>query len=361
MSAHHLHERYGKGRKQPDARAGAVVLSMFVAATTVFMSSATAQQNPVVGLAYDASTQVAVPIPPYERGLQTATAEFWFKVSKQGLTLEGAIFDRSGNLVFCDATGRRVLRVTPDKQLSTVVTLDGLAPGGLAFHPDGRLFIAALNIPNKRGAVFAVNMDGSGLHAIIPAAAGYMPNDLVFEARGGFYFSDFKGTATDPTGGVYYTAPDMKSIKSVLPHLAMANGLALRPDGKALWTTEFGGSLLHRIELEDATTIAPVGSGIVYHFVGHGPDSMRADTDGNVYVAMYGQGRVLAFNRKGIPIGQVLLRDPDNGHNLASTSLAIRPDSNDLFIVASDGDGGEGATIFHSQAFARGLSPASSK
>jgi len=30
---------------------------------------------------------------------------------------------------------------------------------------------------------------------------------------------------------------------------------------------------------------------------------MRADADGNVYVAIYGQGRVLAFNRNGIPIG----------------------------------------------------------
>ena len=31
---------------------------------------------------------------------------------------------------------------------------------------------------------------------------------------------------------------------------------------------------------------------IAYHFTGPAPDSMRADSDGNLYVAMYGQGRV---------------------------------------------------------------------
>jgi len=113
---------------------------------------------------------------------------------------------------------------------------------------------------------------------------------LVFDARGGFYFTDFKGNATEPEGGVYYVAPDLIRVTTVLPHLAMANGLALSPDGKQLWVTEFGRNLLHRMELADATTIAPIGSAIAYPFTGPAPDSLRADADGNAYVAIYGQG-----------------------------------------------------------------------
>ncbi|SCU76921.1 Lactonase drp35 [Cupriavidus necator] len=336
-----------------------IAIAWLVAGTCLAMGASA--QPRVSGLSYDAQTRGPVPIPPSERGLQTVVATPWFKASEEGRVLEGAIFDRSGNLLFCDVTGRRVLRLTPDKQLSVVATLDALSPGGLALHKDGRLFIAALDLALGKGSIVAVRLDGTGMQTILAPEAGYMPNDLVFDARGGFYFTDFKGNANEPWGGVYYAAPDLATIKPVLPNLAMANGVALSPDGKQLWATEFGRNLLHRIDLADATTIAPIGSAIAYHFTGPAPDSMRADADGNVYVAIYGQGRVLAFNRNGIPIGQVLLPGREQGHNLQSTSLAIRPDSNDLYMVTSDGQGGQGATVFHATAFARGLPPAAAR
>lgn len=105
--------------------------------------------------------------------------------------------------------------------------------------------------------------------------------------------------------------------------------------------------------------LAGLGSAIAYHFTGPAHDSMRADADGNLYVAIYGQGRVLAFNRNGIPIGQVLLPGREQGHHLQSTSMAIRPGTNDLYIVASDGSGGQGATIFHAKVFAEASRPLS--
>lgn len=319
--------------------------------------AASAQQLLSEQLTYDEQTQGPVPIPPSERAVPSVVATPWVQVSTDGIVLEGAIFDQSGTMYFCDVSGRRVMRLTPDRQLSTVVTLDRLSPGGLAFHRDGRLFVAALDIPNEVGALMAVNLDGSGLETIIPPEAGFMPNDLVFDAQGGFYFTDFKGTATVPKGGVYYTAPDLETITPVLPNLAMANGVALGPDGKTLWATEFGRNLLHRIELADATTIAPIGSAVAYHFTGPAPDSMRADADGNLYVAIYGQGRILVLNRNGIPIGQVLLPGRELGRNLQTTSMAIRPGTNDLYAVTSDGTGGQGATIVHAKVFARALRP----
>lgn len=135
----------------------------------------------------------------------------------------------------------------------------------------------------------------------------------------------------------------------------MANGVALGPDGKELWATEFSKNLLHRVELADATTATPFGTAVAYHFTSPAPDSMRAGADGNLYVAIYGQSRVLAFNGNGIPTGQVLLPGREEGHNLRSTSMAIRPGTDDLYIVTSDGDGGQGATIFRARAFAKAL------
>ena len=106
---------------------------------------------------------------------------------------------------------------------------------------------------------------------------GLSTNNLVFDKRGRFYFTDFRGTSTDPRGGVYYVSPNFKTITAVLPHLSEANGVALSPDGKRLWATEFGRNLLHRIDLETATKAAVIGTAIPYHFTGAAPGSMRMD------------------------------------------------------------------------------------
>src|SRR5947209_3851380 len=80
------------------------------------------------GLQYDSQTRGPVPIPPSERNLQTAVAQPWFKVSEKPMVLEGPSFDRAGNLLFSDVYGGRVLRLTPDKKLSTVFSKEGLGP-----------------------------------------------------------------------------------------------------------------------------------------------------------------------------------------------------------------------------------------
>jgi lactonase len=319
------------------------------------MAAHTQQDGAAIALRYDSHTRGPVPIPPSERSLQTVVAEPWFRVSDKKMVLEGPAFDRDGNLLFCNVSGSSVLRLTPDKHLYVVVNEKQVSPGGIAIYKDGRIFVAAINLVERTGDIVAVNPDGSDRQTIVPLDAGYMPNGLVFDRDGGLYFTDFRGTSTDPKGGVYYISPDLKTTTRVLLHLAMANGVALSPNGKVLWVTESGRNLLHRVELLNATTVAPVGSTIPYHFIGPLPDSMRVDSDGNVYVAMYGQGRVLAFNRNGIPIGQVLLPGRDDGHNLESTNMAIKPGTNDLYIVTTDAEGGEGSTIFHAKTFATAL------
>ena len=84
---------------------------------------------------------------------------------------------------------------------------------------------------------------------------------------------------------------------------------------------------------------------------------MRVDKDGNVYVAIVGQGRVLVFNPAGLPIGQILLPGRDKGLNLRSTSLALHPDAKEIRIVAGNTQeaASKDAAIFTAPAFANGL------
>lgn len=305
-------------------------------------------------LTYTPELQNPVPIPPAEKGLQTVTAEQWFKVSDKGLQLEGAAFDRQGNLNFVDVFGGQVWKLTPDRKLTALLPENKLGSAGIAIHKDGRIFVAGLGNFKDTGSVFAIRPDGSGMETIIPASAGYLVDDLVFDARGGFYFTDFHGTSTNRTGGLFYVAPDMKTITPILPHLAVANGVALSPDGKTLWTNEHSAGLLHKIALTGPTEIAPFGTSVPYYFIGPAPDSMRVDADGNLYVAIYEQGKVMVFNKAGLPIGQILIPGRERGHNLRSTSMAFKPGTNELYILSSDGPGGEGCAIYKVAGFAKG-------
>ncbi|EMG2023413.1 GrpB family protein [Klebsiella pneumoniae] len=248
------------------------------------------------------------------------------------------------------ATGR-VFKLTPERQLSIILKENSFGASGLAVHKDGRIFIASVG-DMQRGSIRAIEPNGTREQMIVAPDTGFLVNDLVFDNQGGFYFTDSRGNSADPQGGVFYVSPNVGSIHAILPGLAVGNGIAIDPAGSQIWATEHAKNRLHRVRLSDATTVAPFGSVVTYQFTGPAPDGARVDSEGNVYVAISGQGRVMVFNRNGLPIGQIVLPDRDKGRNLKSTSLAIRPGHRELFIVANSGTEPGGAMIFRSGAFA---------
>lgn len=328
---------------------GALGLALMLATPPLHAQDAA---DKLPSLTIPAALQSVVPLPVSEADLPTVEAVEYFKVSDEALQLECPIFAPNGDLLFCEVFGGRVYRLTPDKTLSTILPENELRPAGLEVHRNGRVYIAELGDFASRGSVVSMAPDGTDLVPIVPRDAGFLPDDLVFDKNGGFYFTDFKGGSSRPDGGVYYVGPDGGKPVLVLPNLRIANGVGLSPDGNTLWVTELAGGRLHRVSLADATTVAPFGSLVVYTFTGAGPDSLRVDSAGNVYVAMYGQGRILAFNPLGFPIGQYVLPGRDQGHNLRSTSMAIRPGTDEMLILTNDWDKGQGSTIFAVKALA---------
>jgi len=316
--------------------------------------------SPGSTLSYTAATRGLVPLPMAECDLPSAVAEPYFKVSDGQAGLEGPAFDRQGNLLFVDVYGSRILKLTPDRRLSTVYTEPDLLPAGIAIHRDGRIFIAGLGPTDpdgqsRRGLVIAIDPDGRNRQCIVAPHLGYVVDDLVFDNEGGLYFTDFRGSPTDPAGGVFYVTPDFSTIRPVLPRMCGANGVALSPDGKLLWSTEFCVNRLLRAELSAPGVVGRYGAQVPYHFVGRAPDSMRTDALGNVYVAMWQQARFLVFSPWGVPIGQILLPGREDNHFLKCTSLALRPGSRDLLMVARDELGGRGSMIFAAQGLAEGF------
>ncbi|MEJ7927588.1 SMP-30/gluconolactonase/LRE family protein [Sphingobium sp. AN641] len=339
---------------------------LMVLACTICAGQAKAQAPSKAGpisypaLAYPTTSRAPV-IPENEKGLQTIVAEPWYSMTTsmpafggmdQNLFIEGPVFDEQDKLLFVEVQGGRVMRLSPKQDLTMILPKNAAGSAGLAFHKNGRIIVAGIGSATQAGSIFSIRPDGSDKQVIIDPKAGYIPNDLAMDKEGGFYFTDFQGNNANPIGGVYHVAPDMKTITPIITHLSMPNGIAISPDGKTLWVGEVGTGFLHRIDLATPTQISPVvGTTIRYHFTGATVDSLRTDVDGNVYAALAGEGRVMVFNRKGVPIGQILIPDRDRGEMLFTTSMAIKPGTRELYILSSDYPG-RTAKIHRAGAFA---------
>lgn len=314
--------------------------------------------NKLPSLLYTGNAKSEVPILAHEQGIQTITAEPWLEISDKGLQLEGLCFDRNGDLFLCEVFGGTIFHVAlPDKKITRLLKSHKENPAAVKIHKDGRLFVCYLGDFDCSGGIYAVDANGNKIQEIVSdIETEYCVDDLVFDRKGGFYFTDFRGYSTNPKGGVYYVSPDFQSITPVIQNLAVANGVALSTDEKTLWVTETNTNRLHRIDLlEDGVTIAPFGASIPYHFTGHeGPDSCCIDSDDNLYVAMYGQGRVLVFNKRGYPIGQILIPGRDQGHMLRSTHPAFIPGTDQLIICSNDIENDGGSWIYTVKGFAKG-------
>lgn len=288
------------------------------------------------------------PIPPNEAGLQTVTAEHFLQVHKtRALHGEGTCFDKEGNLYFTIIYEGKVCKLdVRTREITTIFHDEERKIPAVKIHKDGRLFVCCLN-RIKEGRVFAINPDGSGYEDII---IGYSIDDLAFDENGGFYFTDLRGDAMNPIGGVYYVSPDYKKVTPFMPNMAGPNGVAISPDFSVLWVTESHTGRIHRVMLKGKNFTT---KNVVYTTTGfYGPDSCEVDADGNLYIAMYGQGKVIVLNNFGYPIGQILMPNRDLGNNLVVTHTDICPGTDDIYIMCCDDNGDEGCWLFKAKAFA---------
>lgn len=292
--------------------------------------------------------------------VQTVTAVKYVQIAPgQDVHLEGLIFDRDRNMFCVNIYDRKIYRIDAKTKEVTIFydfpDHPRFCPAAIKIHKDGRLFIAGVDLKSKPlgeyGGIFVMNPDGSDPHQIIDH---WNIDDLVFDNEGGFYFTNYIGNPQNPCGTIEYVSPDLKTITTVVPNLASPNGLALSPDGTILWITETARGILHRIDL-----VNPNHNTTPYKFEGfYGPDSCCVDEDGNLYVAMARQGRIMVFNPNGFLIGQVITPGSEEGISLGSTHPMVHPDTKMLYFTAHDVNFDAGANIFCAGSYAKGHSKA---
>lgn len=237
---------------------------------------------------------------------------------------EGPVALPGGDLLVVEVMGGRLSRIAPDGRVTTVAELGG-GPNGAAIGPDGRCYVcnnggmgpslrddmllpdeAPLDTPP--GTIQAVNLDTGAfdtLYASTPASPFWAPNDLVFDDRGGFWFTDYgrdRGRVRTK-GGLYYARADGSACREMAHGmLDSVNGVGLSPGGDRLYVADTMSGHLWRFRLSGPGEIDR-GSGQFPHggaIIGRaGPgqflDSLAVDSAGSICVASPGGSAILVF------------------------------------------------------------------
>ncbi|HEY3683113.1 MAG TPA: SMP-30/gluconolactonase/LRE family protein [Streptosporangiaceae bacterium] len=251
---------------------------------------------------------------------------------------EGPVAMDDGSVIVVEIRRGTLSRVAPDGTI-TVVGECGGGPNGAAIGPDGAAYVcnnggfewhegggmvAPGNQPDDYigGRIQRVVLDGpdagtvTDLYTECDGNPLRGPNDIVFDAAGGFYFTDLGKTRPRDSdrGGLYYAQPDGSSITEVAYPLISPNGVGLSPDGDRVYIaeTQTGRVWYWGIEspgvLKSASDAprGPGGATLLYGFDGFQLlDSLGVDADGNVCVATLGTGAISVISPSGELLDQV--------------------------------------------------------
>lgn len=252
------------------------------------------------------------------------------EVARIGQFTEGIVFDREGALYVSHES--QISKVAPDGTVS--VWAGTPSPNGHKILADGTHVVC-----DREGAVYLLDPDGKIIRTIEIATGA---NDVALDGAGGFYFTSPYGSQQDPSVGKVYHVDADGTLTIAATGLHYPNGIALRPDGQALFVGESFANRLLAFPVEspgklgEYSVFALMPAGETFdpanHSAGPLPDGMAFDTDGNLYVAHYGQGAVRVFDSSG-----ALLRSIPTGATFTANVAFAGEERNQLYTVGSTG------------------------
>lgn len=240
---------------------------------------------------------------------------------------EGPIAMPDGSVLVVEIAGGRLTRVLPGGELKVVAELGG-GPNGAAMGLDGHCYVCnnggfswrtddGFTRPTGAahdyagGSIQRVNIETGEVRTLYTQCDGvplHGPNDIVFDADGGFWFSDFGKTFEDRMmrGAIYYARADGSFIRRAAHPVLTPNGVGLSPDGRTLYVSETETSRLWAYpvtgqgQLGQAPWPSPNGGRLLHGLPGFQRfDSMAVEEGGNICVATLVRGGISVFSPDG--------------------------------------------------------------
>jgi gluconolactonase len=250
---------------------------------------------------------------------------------------EGPIAMPDGSVLVVEIRRGTLTRVQPDGTQKIVADTGG-GPNGAAIGPDGACYVCnnggfewhdagGLTLPGNQpddytgGSIQRVDLDSGRVETLYTECDGVPlrgPNDLVFDAEGGIWFTDHGKTRErdrDRTG-VFYAKPDGSFIEEVIFPMEAPNGIGLSPAGDRLYVAETWVGRVWAYDIEAPGKLA----GDPNALLGRTPlaglpgfqllDSLAVDGAGNVCVATIANGGITVISPDGSSIEHVPMPDP---------------------------------------------------
>src|SRR6266513_767001 len=201
-----------------------------------------------------------------------------------------------------------------DGKTTTVLNhTEGCGHNGLALTKRKTFLLACTDDP---GAILELDMNGKQLRRWDADSNGKKfdggINDIVVSANGGAYATVFGPYADPPTptaviGKILYLAPGSEKWVEVADNLNYANGIGVSPDQKTLYVSETVGNCILKFTINGNGSLSnrsnfALLSLLVRNKVNSwwlGPDSMKIDSKGNIYVAQWFGGKILKLSPEG--------------------------------------------------------------
>jgi gluconolactonase len=224
---------------------------------------------------------------------------------------EGPLFV-DGNLYYVGWVSN-TLSKWDGKKTTVLNNTAGCGHNGLALTKKKTFLLACTNDP---GAILELDMTGKQLRRWDADSNGKKfdggINDIVVTANGGAYATIFGPYANPPTptaviGKILYLAPGSEKWVEVANDLNYANGIGVSPDQKTLYVSETVGNCMLKFTINSDGSLSHRSNFALLNLLIKnkndswwlGPDSMKVDSEGNIYVAQWFGGKVLKLSPEG--------------------------------------------------------------
>jgi len=230
-----------------------------------------------------------------------------------------------------------------DGKTSTVLNkTPGCGHNGLALTKEKTFLLACTEDP---GAILELDLTGKQRRRWDTDSTGKKfvggINDIVVTTNGGAYATVFGPYANPPTptsviGKILYLAPGSEKWVEVANNLNYANGIGVSPDQKALYVSETVGNCILKFAINNDGTLSNRSNFALLNVLVPnkvkswwlGPDSMKIDSNGNIYVAQWFGGKILKISPDGklLHVFEIAAGD-------GTTNVAFGKDEDELYVT----------------------------